>query len=157
MASLSRRFEVFSRLITHWTGSTAAFLLALLTVVVWSLTGPVFHYSETWQLVINTGTTVITFLMVFLIQRAQNKDSLALHVKLNELIAATKGASNRMVNAEDLNEAELTLLHQYYTRLVEEARRDADLYQTHSVEEAAANQEAKDAHRRQRQTDQPAP
>lgn len=150
MSSLSQRFEAFSHVITQWTGSTPAFLLALLTVVVWAATGPLFGYSETWQLVINTGTTIVTFLMVFLIQRAQNKDSLALHVKLNELIAATQGASNRLVNAEDLREDELETLHRYFARLAAEARQDADLHQTHSVEEAAANQEEKNSHRRRR-------
>jgi low affinity Fe/Cu permease len=150
MPSLSHRFEAFSRTITQWTGSTAAFLLALTTIGVWGLTGPIFQYSETWQLIINTGTTIITFLMVFLIQRAQNKDSLALHMKLNELIAATKTASNRLVNAEDLDEEELQILHKYFARLAAEARADADLHHTHTPDEAAANQEEKDAHRRQR-------
>ena len=150
MSSLSHRFESFSHVITQWTGSTSAFLAALLVVVVWGLLGPLFQYSETWQLVINTGTTIITFLMVFLIQRAQNKDSLALHVKLNELIAATKEASNRLVNAEDLSEDELITLHRYFARLATEAQQDVDLHQTHSPTEAAANQADKDAHRRQR-------
>ena len=134
----------------QWTGSTPAFLVALAVVVVWAVLGPFFQYSETWQLVINTGTTIVTFMMVFLIQRAQNKDSLALQLKLNELIAATKGASNRLVNVEDLGEAELAVLHQYYGRLVDAARQDADLLQTHSVEEAEQNQEHKDQFRKKK-------
>lgn len=148
MPSLSRWFEAISQRITSWTGSTLAFVLALTTIIVWAASGPLFGFSETWQLVINTGTTVITFLMVFLIQRQQNKDSLVLQLKLNELIAATKGASNRLVNAEDLSEQELAVLHEYYCRLVEEAKQDADLLQTHSVEEAAENQERKNQHLR---------
>ncbi|WBA43476.1 low affinity iron permease family protein [Hymenobacter canadensis] len=120
-----------------------AFCLALGTVVVWALTGPVFQYSETWQLVINTSTTIITFLMVFLIQRAQNKDSLVLHLKLNELIAAHKGASNRLINAQDFSEEEIHLLHRYFTKLAEMARQDHNLGRTHSVEEAEENHETK--------------
>ncbi len=143
-------FEAFSRRITNWTGSTPAFLLALGVVAVWGLTGPLFHYSETWQLVINTGTTIVTFLMVFLIQRAQNKDSLALHIKLNELLATTQAASNRLVNAEDLDEQELLVLHQYYGKLAAEARKDGDLHVTHTPEAAKHNQAAKHAHHRNR-------
>ncbi len=156
MTSVSQHFEVFSQRITQWTGSTGSFLLALTTIIVWALTGPLFGYSETWQLVINTGTTIITFLMVFLIQRAQNKDSRALHLKLNELIAATKGASNRLVNAEDMAEGELIILHEYYSRLVAEAKQDTDLLQTHSVEEAEQNQQFKHEHLLERQNDTPA-
>src|SRR5262245_44823466 len=84
---------------THWAGSSPAFAVACGVILVWVLTGPVFHYSDTWQLVINTGTTIVTFLMVFLIQRAQNKDARAIHLKLNEIVAALEGASNRLVNA----------------------------------------------------------
>ncbi|RSK24773.1 low affinity iron permease family protein [Hymenobacter metallilatus] len=141
----------FARLagtVTAWSGSTLAFSLALGTVLVWAVTGPLFQYSETWQLVINTGTTIITFLMVFLIQRAQNKDSLVLHLKLNELIAAHKGASNRLINAQDFTEEEINLLHGYFCLLAEKARQDHDLGRTHSVEEAEENhQEKKRAHR----------
>ena len=146
-------FEAFSRRITNWTGSTPAFLLALAVILAWSMTGPLFHYSETWQLVINTGTTIVTFLMVFLIQRAQNKDSLALHLKLNELLSATKTASNRLVSVEDLDEQELQLLRRYYARLAVEARADADLHQTHTLAEAAVNQQTKKEHRHQRHRD----
>lgn len=129
--------------ITKFSGSTAAFLVATLTVLTWAVTGPLFQYSETWQLVINTGTTIVTFLMVFLIQRAQNKDSLVLHLKLNELIAATKGASNRLINAQDFSEEEIRLIHEFYCLLAEKAKQDNDLGETHSVEEAEDNHHEK--------------
>jgi low affinity Fe/Cu permease len=127
----------FARLATDWTGSTAAFILAVGVIVLWLVTGPIFGFSDTWQLVINTGTTIVTFLMVFLIQRAQNKDAQAVHLKLNELVAAMQGASNRLINVESLTEDELLALHRYYSKLVELARADRDLMQSHSVEEAA--------------------
>jgi len=111
--------------------------MALLTIVVWMGSGPFFGYSDTWQLVINTGTTIVTFLMVFLIQRAQNKDSRAVHLKLNELVAAVKGASNRLINVEGLTEEEIKSLHAYYTRLVMLAKSDEKLTASHSIEEAA--------------------
>nr|WP_201980737.1 low affinity iron permease family protein [Hymenobacter rubidus] len=129
--------------ITKFSGSTMAFVLAAGIVLVWGITGPLFHYSETWQLVINTGTTIITFLMVFLIQRAQNKDSLVLHLKLNELIAATRGASNRLINAQDFSEEEIRTLHDFYCALAEMAKQDNDLGKTHSVEEAEDNHNEK--------------
>jgi low affinity Fe/Cu permease len=122
--------------VTHWTGSTSAFILACGVIAVWVITGPVFGYSDTWQLVINTGTTIVTFLMVFLIQRAQNKDSLALHLKLNEIVAAMQGSSNRLIDVESLTEQELEILHQHYARLAQMAKQDATLTQSHSVEEA---------------------
>jgi len=130
--------ERFARGITNFTGSSTAFLVALGIVLVWLATGPIFRYSNTWQLVINTGTTIITFLMVFLIQRAQNKDSLALQLKLNELIAAMQGASNRLLNVEDLTENELHTLHRFYRELAAMAKRDVGLGDSHSVEEAEA-------------------
>jgi len=129
--------------ITTFTGSTSAFVLAAGMVALWGAVGPLFHYSENWQLVINTSTTIITFLMVFLIQRAQNKDSLVLHLKLNELIAATKGASNRLINAQDISEEEIKLMHDFYCALSELAKKDNDLGKTHSVEEAQDNHSEK--------------
>jgi low affinity Fe/Cu permease len=108
----------------------------LLVVVVWAVSGPFFGYSSSWQLVINTGTTVITFLMVFLIQRSQNKDSLAIHLKLNELVASSTHASNRLIDVEALDEEELQTLHRYYGRLVQLAKSDADLGRSHTIEEA---------------------
>ncbi|PJJ60910.1 low affinity iron permease family protein [Hymenobacter chitinivorans] len=140
-------FAHLAERITKFSGTTLAFCLALGLVLLWALTGPLFQYSETWQLVINTGTTIITFLMVFLIQRAQNKDSLVLHLKLNELIAATKGASNRLINSQDFTEDEINILHQYYCLLAEKAQKENDLGRTHTVEEAEENhQEKVEAH-----------
>jgi low affinity Fe/Cu permease len=135
---LSHWLELVSRVVTHWAGSSWAFGLAALVVVVWLVTGPLFHYSDTWQLVINTGTTVVTFLMVFLIQRSQNKDSRAVHLKLNEIVSALEGASNRLVDVEDLSEEELTILHGYFCTLSEMAKRDLSVTQSHSIEEAVA-------------------
>jgi low affinity Fe/Cu permease len=134
--SIGDRLEAFSRTITRWTGSTAAFGWAMAVIVVWAITGPVFGYSNTWQLVINTGTTIVTFLMVFLIQRAQNKDSLAIHLKLNEIVAATTGASNRLVDVESMSEKELAQLHRFYSELATLCRKEVDLLHSHSVEEA---------------------
>jgi low affinity Fe/Cu permease len=128
--------ERFSRLATAWTGSSWAFAIALLTVVVWALTGPLFGFSDTWQLVINTGTTVVTFLMVFLIQRTQNKDSLAIQLKLNELLAAQQGASNHLINLEDWGEEEITALHRRFASLSERLQRATDECESHSVAEA---------------------
>ena len=110
-------FDRFARSVTGWAGSPAAFGLAFLVVVVWAATGPIFHYSETWQLVINTGTTIITFLMVFVIQQSQNKDSVALHLKLNELLASQKGASNSLVDIEKLDEGQLEKVTKFYADL----------------------------------------
>jgi low affinity Fe/Cu permease len=98
----SQLLERFSHVVTQATGTSTAFLLALTVILVWIITGPLFHFSDTWQLVINTGTTIVTFLMVFLIQRSQNKDALAIHLKLNEIVAALEGASNRLIDVEDL-------------------------------------------------------
>ena len=130
--------ERFSRAVTEWAGTSWAFAVALAVIVAWAATGPIFGFSDTWQLVINTGTTIDTFLMVFLIQRAQNKDARAIHLKLNEIVAAVEGASNRLVNVEDLTEDEVSLLHRHYERLVALARDTGALTESHSVEEAAA-------------------
>src|SRR5438128_1940403 len=131
-------FSRFATLATAWTGSTAGYIVAILTVVIWAVTGPIFHYSDTWQLTINTGTTVITFLMVFLIQRSQNKDALAVQLKLNEIVAAIEGASNRLIAVEDLSEQDLNLLHIHYRRLAEMAKTESSIGESHSVEEAEA-------------------
>ena len=128
--------EQAARAITVWTGSSQAFGMAVAVVILWALLGPVFHFSDTWQLVINTGTTIVTFLMVFLIQRSQNKDSLAIHLKLNEIVAVLQGASNRLINVEDLTEQEVATLHRHYRTLAEIAKRDATLTASHSIEEA---------------------
>lgn len=136
-------FEKFSDWATKFTGSSHAFIGATAIVVIWALSGPVFHYSETWQLVINTGTTIITFLMVFLIQKSQNKDSKAIQIKLNELIAAHEKASNRIVDIEDLSEKELDQLHTYYEKLADFAEDDVDIHTSHSIDAAKRNQSFK--------------
>ena len=130
--------ERFSTAITRWTGRSAAFALALGVVLTWLALGPVFGFSDSWQLVINTGTTIVTFLMVFILQRAQNKDAIAIQLKLNELVAALKGASNRLIDVEDLSERELAVLHDHYARLVAMSKHENDLTKSHSVEEADA-------------------
>ena len=129
-------FEKAANAITQWTGSSMAFGIALGLIIGWVLTGPVFHYSDTWQLVINTGTTIITFLMVFLIQKTQNKDSKAIQLKLNELIAANRFTSNRMVDIENLDESELDVLRKFYQRLSASAAKDTDIHQSHSIDAA---------------------
>ena len=134
--TLSQILEQFALKATKATGTSMAFILALSAIVIWGLTGPLFHYSDTWQLVINTSTTIITFLMVFLIQRTQNKDAQAIHIKLNEIVAALEGASNRLIDVEDLSESELETLHKHYQTLVQMAKKDLKLTQSHSVEEA---------------------
>lgn len=135
--------ERFANRVTKITGSTSAFMAAVILVLVWAATGPVFHYSETWQLVINTGTTIITFLMVFLIQKAQNKDSLAIQLKLNELVAAHEFASNRLVDIENIPEEELRVIQKYYSRLSELTKHDETLRQSHSIDEAEQRNEFK--------------
>ena len=141
--SLSRMLERFSRKVTEATGTSSAFMIALSIIIVWIVTGPLFHFSDTWQLVINTGTTIVTFLMVFLIQRSQNKDALAIHLKLNEIVAALEGASNRLIDVEDLTEAEIKTLHTHYQKLVAMAKKDLRLTQSHSIEEAEARHKVK--------------
>lgn len=143
MSKKKNFFERFSNWATAATGSSAAFFTAIIVIVVWLISGPVFKYSDTWQLIINTGTTIITFLMVFLIQKAQNKDSKAIHLKLNELLASHEGTSNRMVNIEDLTEPELDRLYKFYIHLSKVAAKENDLTRTHSIDAAEANQERK--------------
>ena len=138
-------FERFSNWATLATGSSAAFIIAIAVIIIWLVSGPVFHYSDTWQLIINTGTTIITFLMVFLIQKAQNKDSKAIHLKLNELLASHEGTSNRMVDIEDLTEAELDHLHKFYVQLSDLAGKESDITRTHSIDAANENQKRKSA------------
>jgi low affinity Fe/Cu permease len=121
--------------VTRWAGSSWGFGSAVLVVMAWLLSGPLFEWSDTWQLVINTGTTIVTFLMVFLIQRTQNKDGMAIQLKLNELVAALEGASNRLIDIEDLSEDELEILHRHYQHLVKKAREES-MTSSHSVEEA---------------------
>lgn len=136
-------FERFANAATKFTGSSAAFLAATGIVVIWACSGPIFNYSETWQLVINTGTTIITFLMVFLIQKSQNKDGKAIQLKLNELIAAHERASNRMVDIEDLTEAELDQLHKFYVTLSALAKKETNIHSSHSIDAAVEIHEIK--------------
>jgi low affinity Fe/Cu permease len=146
---LARRPHLGERVaerVTRWTGTTAAFGTAIGVIVFWAALGPLFHFSDTWQLVINTGTTIVTFLMVFLIQRAQNKDALAIHMKLNEIVAALEGASNRLIDAEEFSERELRALEKHYGELAELAHKDADVTESHSIEEARQRHSTK--HRR---------
>src|ERR1700754_4566232 len=140
-ASLSERFAIS---VTKATGSTSAFILAFILVIIWGVSGPFFHYSESWQLVINTGTTIITFLMVFLIQKAQNKDSLAIQLKLNELVAAHEFASNRLVDIENIPEDELRIIQKYYSKLSELTKKDESLQKSHSIDEASKMDDLKD-------------
>ena len=147
-SNLSQMLERLSQKATQVTGTSTAFIIALLVIVVWGLTGPLFSFSDTWQLVINTGTTVITFLMVFLIQRSQNKDALAIHLKLNEIVAALEGASNRLIDVEDLTEQEIQTLHKHFQELVRMAKDDFSLTKSHSIEEAEARHRAKHARHR---------
>jgi len=136
-------FEKMATNITCWTGSSPAFGIAFAVIIIWGISGPIFKYSDTWQLVINTGTTIITFLMVFLIQKSQNKDSKAIQLKLNELIAASRHASNRMVDIEDLTEAELDVLRKYYQRLSDISEEDDDIHKSHSIDAAEDLQDIK--------------
>jgi low affinity Fe/Cu permease len=117
-------FHRFAKWTAHATGHPASFATALLVIAVWGVTGPLFHYSDTWQLVINTGTTVVTFLMVFLIQNTQNRDSQAVQIKLDELIRSVEGAHNALLDLEELTDNELTRIRERYTGLARQARED---------------------------------
>jgi low affinity Fe/Cu permease len=133
---ISRFFDKISGIVTRSAGRPGAFIIAFLIVLIWAVTGPLFEYSNTWQLVINTGTTIITFLMVFIIQQSQNKDTMALQLKLNELIACHERASNRLIDVEDLTEEELAVLKKFYVKLSDLAEKENDLYSSHSIDEA---------------------
>jgi low affinity Fe/Cu permease len=134
LLKMNRFFERLAQRVTLGSGSTWAFVLACAVVIIWLLTGPLFHFSDTWQLVINTGTTIVTFLMVFLVQRTQTKDALAIHLKLNEIVAALKGASNRLIDAEELCEAEVQALHERYQALKKRAEKGKDVRKSLSIE-----------------------
>ena len=136
VSSFAKKFEKISGKITRVSGSPVAVLAALFVIIIWALLGPVFGYSDTWQLVINTSTTIITFIMVFVIQHSQNKDTMAIQLKLNELIAANEKASNRLVNIEDLTEEELMVLKKFYKKLSDLSEKENDLFSSHSVDEA---------------------
>lgn len=132
-------FDRFAGVVTHLAGSPYAFSAAVLVVLAWALCGPLFGFSETWQLLVNTGTTIVTFLMVFLIQQSQNKDSIAIHLKLNELIASHELASNRMIAIEDLDEEDLARVRVFYDHLADLAEREGGLKCTHSLDDAKAS------------------
>lgn len=131
-----KSFDKFSSKVTKATGSPAAFLIAITVVIIWGITGPIFKFSDTWQLVINTGTTIVTFLMVFVIQQSQNKDTMAIQLKLNELIASSAKASNRLIDIEDLTEDELMMLKKFYVKLSKLSAKENDLHTSHSLDEA---------------------
>ncbi|HEX7723484.1 MAG TPA: low affinity iron permease family protein [Pyrinomonadaceae bacterium] len=114
---MNELFRRFAQKTSQLVGSSSAFILAVLIIVVWAITGPTFHFSDTWQLVINTGTTIITFMMVFLIQNTQNRDAKAIHLKLDELLKGVKGARTGLVNLEQLSDAELEKLQKEFERL----------------------------------------
>jgi low affinity Fe/Cu permease len=133
---ISRWFNKVSTLVTRAAGRPVTSIVAFTIVLVWAISGPFFDYSNTWQLVINTGTTVITFLMVFIIQQSQNKDTMALQLKLNELIACNKRASNRLIEIEDLSEEELQVLKKFYVKLSKLAGDEKDIFSSHSIDEA---------------------
>jgi low affinity Fe/Cu permease len=133
---LSRIFEKVSNAITRAAGRPATSIASIILVVLWAASGPIFGFSETWQLLINTTTTIITFLMVFVIQTSANKDTLAVQLKLNELIAANKQASNRLIDVEDLTADELEVLKKFYVRLSKLAEKEKDLFASHSIDEA---------------------
>lgn len=137
------RFERAAGSVTKATGSSTTFLIALAVIIVWAITGPIFRFSDTWQLIINTGTTIVTFLMVFIIQQSQNKDSLAIQLKLNELIACEERASNRLIDVEDLTQEELEILKKFYVRLSQLAEEENDLFSSHSVDEATGQHKHK--------------
>ena len=119
-------FTRFTKLTAHASGQPRTFVLAVMLIAAWAITGPIFGFSDTWQLVVNTGTTIITFLMVFLIQSTQNRDTEALQIKLDELLRVTPGAHNILMNLEELEESDLARLHAMYIKLAERARRKAD-------------------------------
>jgi len=134
---ISLIFDKMATRVTKASGRPAAFIMACVLIIIWGITGPIFHYSDTWQLVINTGTTIITFLMVFIIQQTQNKDTIALQIKLNELIASSEHASNRLVNVEDLTTEDLEMLKNFYIKLSSLAKKENDIHASHSLDEAA--------------------
>ena len=138
----NKEFNRFSTKVTKLAGSPVAFIGAISIIVIWLFTGPIFHFSDTWQLVINTSTSLITFLMVFVIQQTQNKDTMALHLKLNELIACNKKASNRLIDIEDLTEQELQHLKDFYIKLATMTGKE-NIFSTHSLDEALLNTKEK--------------
>jgi len=141
-----KRARLFNRVanwVTHKAGSPVVSIAAFLIIILWAASGPIFKFSDTWQLVINTGTTIVTFLMVFIIQQSQNKDTAAIHLKLNELIACNEKANNRLVDIEDLTEDEIQVLKKFYVELAEKAEKEMDIRSSHSLDEAEDNHKEK--------------
>jgi len=147
---ISSGFEKFASAVSKAAGSTTAFSCAFCVVLAWAISGPFFDFSETWQLVINTGTTIITFLMVFLIQKAQNKDSLAIQLKLNELVASNDHSSNRLVDIENMTEEEMIIVQKYYRSLSDLSKADESLHVSHSIEESEEQHEIKNNRKQQK-------
>lgn len=139
VSGFSSFFNKVSTKITRVAGSPISAISALLIIIVWLISGPIFGFSDTWQLVINTGTTIITFIMVFIIQQSQNKDTTAIHLKLNELLACEPKASNRLVSIEDLTEEELIVLKKFYVKLAKLSKDGKGLHVSHSLDEAETN------------------
>ena len=133
---MGKVFNKISIAVTKAAGRPVSSIIAMGIVIVWALLGSVFNYSDTWQLIINTGTTIITVLMVFITQQSQNKDTVAIHLKLNKLISSEKNASNRLIDIEDLTEEELDVLKKFYVKLSRLALKQNDLHSSHSFDEA---------------------
>jgi low affinity Fe/Cu permease len=127
--------ENLSAHVTRATGSNTGILIALSVIIIWAVLGPFFDFSDTWKWIISIGTSMITFLMVFLLQKSQNKDSLAIQLKLNELVAAHELASNRLINVEGMTEDELKVIHKYYSKLSEFTKKEDKMQQSHSIDE----------------------
>jgi low affinity Fe/Cu permease len=149
MAGRHSVFDRFAGWVARAAGTPWTFAIALGAILIWGLTGPMFGFSDRWQMVVNTGTTIVTFLMVFLIQQSQNKDSLAVHIKLNELLAAHELASNRIVAIEDLDESELATLRTFYCELAQMAEAAGGVRKSHSLDDA------RDVHARKHQARRP--
>jgi low affinity Fe/Cu permease len=157
-SAIDHGFNQFAKWGARFTGRPAAFCLAVLIVAVWAVTGPIFHYSDTWQLVINTGTTIVTFLMVFLIQNTQNRDIAATQIKLDELIRALEGAHNGLLDLEQLDEEQLETLRQKYERLAAEARLELQRGRVDTdSRELASKTEITDPRAARRKSKQPPP
>ena len=133
-------FHHFAHRASDLAGSPGAFTIGLTVIAVWAITGPIFRYSDTWQLVINTGTTIVTFLMVFLVQNTQNRDSRALHLKLDELIRSVQAARNEMVGVEELSDEELDALHAEFTRLREHAEHKLHAIREHQTKRRTSHE-----------------
>lgn len=145
-SKFNKFFDKIASKITRVVGSPFSAIMAFLVIIVWLLCGPIFGFSDTWQLVINTGTTIITFIMVFIIQQSQNKDTTAIQLKLNELIACEKKASNRLIAVEDLTEEELIVLKKFYSKLAKLSKDEKTLHTSHSLDEANEVHEKKIQH-----------